>query len=832
MAKTNKSQFKPKKKNSFFSLASEKINTPQVLYFTGTIFIVFLIYSFSLFRPWLPFDERLMYKEDFFPIPQRFNEISEIIKTFMLKAHIISGNSLFSNIATLRANPITFALIVFVSFFFKKQAVLYHILQLFIHLVNSALVFLIFKRIIEFISDKTISHFKYLVISFFTLLWALHSTSSEAILLVSNFTTLITYTICLCFILYEIDRLHRNKFDLSKTQTFFLSILFFCVMFFTEYGYTLPFIIFFIVFSLVYKNSNSIKKSLACSIKRSTPYLTGILFFVLFSAFNPDSIVHTVIHSQNIRHIELKVNPVYAFIERNLWLTPQLFVHLLKLMVFPKTLSLFQSNHVYLSDEVMSAYSVFSTTCYIFFLLAPIILFIIFRHQKHSFVYPFLYALYFGIFPFIHAAAPAYCLSADRYCYFPVFLLLIILIYPVYTLLSPVSRNSLKPIIITFSCITLLFGIRTLIRINEWNKPYKLFESAANSQKNFLYKGQRLNILADYAGELLRNQELMESLLEKSLSCLNKALHEFKAKSKTTENQPVTLKIYGLDYKTLTQKAAYSIAVIKNDNYQDSPQNTLAIFEPYIEKNLKSAGINQIIFYSEILLKGRFLDKAKKVLEYGYKKFNYSDEIGNKLAEYYMFYEKDFDKTFNILQTVHSLFPNNSKTLENLLRYYEQKNDLINEARIAYLIGLRKHSSRHYQLAVKIYLDLNQLQLANKSLRKLIRLKEDDPLTLLLTSRYLDLAGQRRKILEVLNTALIASNKSGANQDINVTKSILISLINVHANLGNISNARQFLSIFEKIKGLTSEDKLQIQATKKMIANIESKRSLKSVSSQ
>jgi tetratricopeptide (TPR) repeat protein len=218
------------------------------------------------------------------------------------------------------------------------------------------------------------------------------------------------------------------------------------------------------------------------------------------------------------------------------------------------------------------------------------------------------------------------------------------------------------------------------------------------------------------------------------------------------------------------------------------------------------------------------------VLEYGYGKFDYSDDISNKLAEYYMFYEKDLDKGFKILQHAYNLFPNNTQILESLLKYYEQKNDPVNEARIAYLIGLRRHSPKHYQLAVKIYLDLNQLQLANKALRKLVRLKEDDPLTLLFTSRYLDLKGQRSKVLGVLNTALILSNKLGDKQDINVTKSILVSLINVHATLGNLSYAKQFLSVFEGIKDLTPQDQLQIKATKKLLEEFESKRSLKSVS--
>jgi hypothetical protein len=153
------------------------------------------------------------------------------------------------------------------------------------------------------------------------------------------------------------------------------------------------------------------------------------------------------------------------------------------------------------------------------------------------------YALYFGIFPFIHAAAPAYCLSTDRYCYFPVFLFLLTLIYPVYALLKPISFKSTA---IILSCIIFLLGVRTLIRIIEWNNPYKLYESATESQKNLLYKGQRLNILADYVGEK-GNQPLMEKLLQDSLKSLDKALKKFKHEKKKDPNQPITLKLYGLD---------------------------------------------------------------------------------------------------------------------------------------------------------------------------------------------------------------------------------------------------------------------------------------------
>ena len=808
--KTIKKPFRTKEKNSFFSSAIKKINATDFLYFAGTIFIVFLIYSFSLFRPWLPFDERLIYEEAFFPIPTRFEEIFEIINSLILKSHIISTNVFFSNIVTLRSSPITFALIVFISFFFKKSAVLWHLLQLCIHLINSILVFLIFKKSITILNPKRVpGNFEYLTISIVTLLWALHSANTEAILLVTNWTTLLTYTFCFCFLLYEISH--------QRNQTLFVSLLFFILMFLTEYGYTLPLIILFIAFAYGIRTSKPIKESATNALKASMPYFIGLFLFFLFSVCKADSAISNIIRTQNTN--------AYAFIERNLWFVPQLFIHFVKLLFFPKTLSLYQSTLVHLSNSLFSKHSILCSLSYLLFLVIPPCLFFLHRKKIYSFIYPLIYAFYFSAFPFLHIITPTYCLSADRYCYFPSFVLLFILLQFFYYLLFNNGQNQklLKPLLISLSYLVLLMGVRTIIRISEWNDPYKLYSSAVKIEKDPLYKGRRLITLADYVGENGK-QLLMESLLTESLGSLNKALKQFESEKKKFPDQPLTLKLYGFDYKSLIQKVAYSIAIIKYDNYLEPPEKILLILDPYFENDLDIAGINPIVFYYTVLLKAGLLEKVKRVIEFAYRKFNYSDEILKIVADYYLLYEHDLDKSFKVLQNGYNYYPNNTQILLKLMKYYEQKNDLINEAKIAYLVGLREHSSKDYQIAVKIYLDLNQLQLANKALRKLIRLSEDDPLTLLLTSRYLDLTGQRSKILEVLNKALIVSNQLGDKQDISVTKSILISLINVHANLGNISNAKQFLSVFEGIKGLNSEDKLQIRAVKKTIEDIESKR--------
>ena len=60
MPKINKNQNQHKKKNVFDT---------KFYFLLSSLLIVFIVYSFSLFRPWQPFDERVFYSESLFPTP-------------------------------------------------------------------------------------------------------------------------------------------------------------------------------------------------------------------------------------------------------------------------------------------------------------------------------------------------------------------------------------------------------------------------------------------------------------------------------------------------------------------------------------------------------------------------------------------------------------------------------------------------------------------------------------------------------------------------------------------------------------------------------------------
>jgi hypothetical protein len=277
-------------------------------------------------------------------------------------------------------------------------------------------------------------------------------------------------------------------------------------MFFTEYAYTLPFILLFIIFSFTLKSSPPINKAIVISLKKSLPYFIGLLFYILLSLINQDSAFN-----------HLNTTSLYAFLERSFWLSPQIFMHFLKLFFFPKTLSTYQSNLIHLSDGLSSPYSIFCTSIYLIFLTLPVVLFILLKKSKSKFLCPLVYCFYFSLFPFLHILMPSYCLIADRYCYFPLFFLLLF----VYELLMSFSHEkALKPAIFFFLGILTVLALRTYIRINDWNNPYIFFQSAINTDKNPLYKAYKLIIFANYANSQ-KNKSLRDDSLEKSLKLLN-----------------------------------------------------------------------------------------------------------------------------------------------------------------------------------------------------------------------------------------------------------------------------------------------------------------------
>ena len=640
-------------------------------YLFGTVFLVFFIYSFSLFRTWQPFDERLFYNEEFLPIPQALSEIFEIINSFVLNSHIVSMNTFFSNHVLLRSAPIAWSILIFIFFCFKKSAFLYHAFQLFLHLINTTLAWYMFYNLTKLKNRFYVfSNYDYFFISVATAIWSLHSTNTEAALLATNWNALLTYSLCFGLLTYEISKITRNESNVSKFEIIFIPILFYFLMSIAEFGYTLPIIVFFMIFALTLKTNNLIKDSLIISIKKTFPYFIGLVLFAVCLLIKPDSSLTNLFGPQE---------STYSFVERNLWLSPQIFIHFLKLFFFPKLLSTYQSNLIHLSDTLFNPYSIFCCFIYLSFLITPFILFIIFKKSKNLFLCPLVYCFYFSLFPFLHILTPSYCLIADRYCYFPFFFLL----FFIYQLLIDFNKKrNLKSATFFLLCLLALIILRTSIRINEWNTPYTFLRSAINADKNPLYKAYKLIIFASFTDK--------DSSLKESLRLLEISKNNLKKIIRNNIKEPLTLRLYGLDSSSLLLKTVFLVSTIKNDYYNESAKSILTFYEPYIRKHLDLAGINQLLLYASILSKDGQLVNAKRTLRYALKKYPYSPEIMKSLANFY-FYEKDFKNLKKILSQAYKLFPNDRDFIRMLYNYYKLTNDKKNEVRFAHLIRLREH---------------------------------------------------------------------------------------------------------------------------------------------
>ena len=779
------------------------IDFSAMFYLSAVIIIVFLIYSFSLTRTWLPFDESLIHKEELLPIPASFNELFEVINSFVFNCHMVSMNSFFSNIVTLRSAPLVWSVLSCILFFFKKNATLYHLFQLLIHLTNCILVFYIFKKSRDIIQEKKpLSNSGYLIISLFTLIWALHCTSTEAVLLTTNWNALLTYTFCFCFILYEILDIQERRYRIIPLRNSIASILFFLLMCFTEYAYTLPIIIFFIILSLNLKNMDNSKEAFVFSLKKILTYISALFFYFLFSLANQSSTLN------NLISVNFNSSTIYSFLERNFWLSPQIFINFLKLLFFPKTLSTYQSDLIYLADSLFSRFSIIAIVFYLGFLLAPIICFLIFKSSKLKHTSLLLYAFFFSCFPFLHIISPTYCLMADRYCYFPLFtLLLFVLTFVFYT-----KQVKSKILLFCLLCILIILTSRTLIRIQDWSNPINFYNSVIKAESKPLYKGHKFLLLADFFNSQNMKSQT-ENTVQQSLNELNKSLVDLKTLKEKTPNQPITLKYYGLDYNSLLLKSVYCIAIIKKNYLNASAENILKFYEPFISERLNDSAPNEIAFYGSLLLSTNAVDKAKSIYERAYKRFPFILEISLPLADIYLTYDKNTDKAFQILQQSYRYYPNKGMPMYKLLKYYEVIGSPINEAKFAYLLGLREHSIESYQHAAQIYLDLDKSQNAKKAIDKLLQLNPNNPLTLVQLARYLDMTANRKNIPEILNRAYLLNKASNTNKPY-ITKAILVGLININYRLGNVENTKKYLSELETIQDLSQKDIQQIQSVK------------------
>ena len=307
---------------------------------------VFLIFFHTLNHPWIFYDEGTIYEETAVPIPGSFNEIFQIISSFGLSNNLSSSNYLYSSNTVTRANIFGAPFLLILGFFLKKNALLYHSLNLFLHLANTTLVYLILRKIaFEY------SFFSRPIIVLSTLLWAIHPTQAESVLLTTNIGATLSYFVF--FILFY-DFLKNKEENKTYLRKIILPICFLIPMLLNEYIIMLPIILF--IYSLIENCrlqifTNAIKKTW----EETLPYLAGLFIYSIYFLFSSYKFAQVTTSNSFLLNIE-----------RIFWLSPQIFVHYLKLISFPAVLSVDQTSFVKLGKSLLDPYSI---ACFVIVIL-------------------------------------------------------------------------------------------------------------------------------------------------------------------------------------------------------------------------------------------------------------------------------------------------------------------------------------------------------------------------------------------------------------------------------------------------------------------------------
>ena len=669
--------------------------------------IVFIFFAHTLSYPWKHFDEQIIYNETIYPIALSLDQVFEYIQRFGLNAYFEASSPFYSSISNLRSDPMNTLTALFVYYFFQKNAFLFHLLSLILHIINSCLLFLIINKIAEGFTKTNFYHKRIFITFILSLCWALNPANIEAILFTTNWGAILSYSFCTLVIYYFINfNLKTNSF-INSLVIFFLFLI---PAFSTEYSCTLP----IILFLYTYAHSQSLETNkgfltdFTYALKKCLPLFIPLLLFVIYFL------------SSHINQNHVSENSIPLTIERIFWLSPQIYFHFLKLILFPLHLSIDQTSMVKLSRSFLEPYSIFCTLILSSTLFVSIVSFVFIR--KRMFYFSFILTSLFlvSMLPFLHILSPAYCLASERYLYFPTLILTFSVSHIIFFILSKNNAKITNLIVFSLLSILLFYGTRSFVRTFDWKDSETLFASSLKTTSNPLFKGLRTAML----GSLLTNKDLNKSIAytQEAIQILENYILELKETEKIYgDNLPKILKTYGLDPRTLQAKTAYLLVYTRLGLNLDLKE-AYTILKPYMEN--KSILDTQILdLYSGILFANNNLDEAEELLKPAIQR-TASPAILIILSEVYKRKYNDLTRTEELLKKSFKLFPYDPQTLETLKQFYLFANKPNEFAWFSYLHGIRVHSKESLESAYNIFIRLNNYEMANKSLKNIRLINE------------------------------------------------------------------------------------------------------------
>lgn len=706
-----------------------------------TILTVLGFYFHTLFYPIKLFDEITPFKETFLPVATSLDELLELISKLGIFQHLEATNTLYTNITSVRCNPVDNIIKLFIQLIFQKNVFLYRAYNLFLHTINTALIFLILNKISTFlIKEKT----GYFITFMLTLLWALHPVNIESVLLLTNNILCYTFSILVIYfyLTFLLNDPLQEKFSMSKNLILFF--LYTLSIFTSEYVFMVPFILIAystVLFAHFNPKTKNLLQSFHVAFRLNIPLLVGFVLFLLYFLLSDTRI--------NL----LNQHSLPAALERIFWLAPQVIFHLTSLVLFPKTLSIDGTSIIKLGNILYDPYAIF---CIIFLVLTLLLAIISLLQAKRNF--PFVFTLSFlfllSIVPFSHILSPLYNLASERYLYLPSFILIFGTSHWIYLFALQVNANnvrqkagdagreesstssagasdgglseggrtragyhppnhSMSRINTTFyssatiTCLAILVilaSFRSLVRTLEWKDTFTLYSSAIKATKNHIYKALRYKGLISNDKVLVKYPEYTteKKYIKLALKHLKLGIKELIKKEKQYQKlTPLVIKSYGLDPSSLLAKAGYILSQTDFVLNQD-PKHALELIEPFT-KHITAFDSAASSFYAALLFYNGNLSKSEKVLRTLHKKYPYSTKITFPLCDLIYIKNKDLNEIENLVLNVFKYFPYDTYTLYALSRIYKEKKELDKYAYYTYLAALRGHSIEGLKEAYNAY---------------------------------------------------------------------------------------------------------------------------------
>ncbi len=788
------------------------------------LIIVAILFIPTLVRPWLIYDERSIFEGTHFPTPTSIGEFFEIIENFGLNFNIISSNAIYSSNYITRTSPLGQLIGMTLGFLFKAKPFPYHFFNFSFHLINTFLVYLILKNLLNGETlNKANSLIKRCFIIILTLIWAVHPAMVESVLLATNFGALISYCFLFLFTLdFLVNRENNKSYSLRR---YIIPFLFLIPMMMNEYIVTTPLILFTISLYLNYKKCE-FKTALKTSYEETSPYFYGLVlylvYFVLFTHYQSEHL--------------FEKNSLLVFFERIFWLAPQIFFHMIKLIFYPNHLSIDQTLFVKLGNTLSDPYSLFCIIFMAAWLFIPLTLFVF--KKKLSNVFLLCWTFFFGLLPFLHMLMPSYTLAAERYLYCPLAFLIIGIGKLIYDLLFTDSKKTYQVtgyvITVLLSFLVVLCMARSFYRTADWKDNFSFISSSYETSTNPLFKGMRLGMLAKALSvyEPTRKEKIKNYFIN-SLVLLKEAKKDITEKrDKYQKKLPIVIKSYGLDYDSILTKIAFLEASTISLDFNGGSKLGLSILEPYI-KNLKKTDPRVLELYAHLLVQDKNYEEATKVLLAANSTYPNNSFILSNLIDFYTVYKKDNKKAEEYLVKALRLYLYDANILQKAASFYQdQKNPLL-AARFTYLHGLRTHSKLAYQIALSNYLTSGDMRDSKKCVEKLLKLNSNDPETLYFISKYYYQINDRQKALSYLIEAFKQTQDPNTNPKLRFD--IAHNLAKLYAFLGNketavkLSQSQGFLELADndrdslvklaklyKSLGLTKETQICITKIKSL----------------